>query len=69
MKYQKTELGQQALKNRSIPLSPRQRSACAAIRIGNMYRTIGPTNPGFGSPASSTPNPPITAIGNGPFSM
>src|SRR5690242_8411679 len=34
-----------------------------------MYRTIGPTNPGFGSPASSTPNPPITAIGNGPFSM
>ena len=27
MKYQKTELGQQALKNRSIPLSPRQRSA------------------------------------------
>ena len=27
MKYQKTEQGHQALKNRSIPLSPRQRSA------------------------------------------
>ena len=45
------------------------RPPCAAIRIGSMYRTIGPTRPGFGSPASSTPNPPITAIGNGPFSM
>ena len=34
-----------------------------------MYRTIGPTSPVLAHPSASTPNPPITAIGNGPFSM
>ena len=34
-----------------------------------MNRIIGPTRPVFGSPASSTPNPPMPPTGNGPFSM
>ena len=34
-----------------------------------MYRTIGPTSPGLATPSASIPNPPITSIGNGPFSM
>ena len=45
------------------------RPPCIAISSGSMNRIIGPTRPVFGSPASSTPNPPMPPTGNGPFSM
>src|SRR5688500_14130045 len=40
-----------------------------AMSSGRMKRIIGPTRPVFGSPAASTPKPPIPPTGNGPFSM